>query len=228
MEREAPRLSRRADNLSAKVALLLGQSPMATLRFAWRLLNARMNLRAATSVGKYVKLVGRMRVENAGRLIVGDRVLIHSHVAKTELVALQGAELKIGSGAFINYGAEICAHKYIEIGEECRIGTHCIIMDNDFHTVELSRRDAVPPSADVVLEPHVWIGNRVTILKGVRIGYGSIVAAGSVVTRSIPPMSIAGGVPAKVIRPLEGGARVSEMFENGQEHRSALKAPAVI
>jgi maltose O-acetyltransferase len=101
-------------------------------------------------------------------------------------------------------------------------------MDNDFHTVELSRRDAVPPSADVVLEPHVWIGNRVTILKGVRIGYGSIVAAGSVVTRSIPPMSIAGGVPAKVIRPLEGGARVSEMFENGQERRSALKAPAVI
>ncbi|HUS15986.1 MAG TPA: acyltransferase, partial [Chloroflexia bacterium] len=81
----------------------------------------------------------------------------------------------------------------------CRIGTHCIIMDNDFHYVALSRRDERPPGRPIILEPHVWIGNRVIIQKGVRIGYGSVVAAGSVVTRSIPPMSIAAGVPARVI-----------------------------
>src|SRR5204863_7335455 len=86
------------------------------------------------------------------------------------------------------------------IGEECRIGTHCIIMDNDFHSIEWERRDERPSSEEVVIEPHVWIGNRVTILKGVRIGFGAVVAGGSVVTKSVPRMSIAAGVPAKVIR----------------------------
>jgi acetyltransferase-like isoleucine patch superfamily enzyme len=109
----------------------------------------------------------------------------------------------------LNYGAEICAHKYIEIGEEARIGTHCIIMDNDFHHVELARRDEPPPGDPIVLDPYVWVGNRVTILKGVHIGYGSVIAAGSVVTKSVPPMSIAAGVPARVLRRIDDapGAR---------------------
>src|SRR6476661_4764258 len=153
MEREAPRMGRRQDNLATKLGLITTQSPRATLRFAWRLLNARLALRSATSVGKYIKLVGKMRVANEGRLSIGDRVLIYSHVAKTELAVLKGGELKIGNGVFLNYGAEICARKYIEIGDECRIGTHCIIMDNDFHHIELNRRDEVPPSAEVVIEP---------------------------------------------------------------------------
>ncbi|TDX01774.1 acyltransferase [Dinghuibacter silviterrae] len=54
-------------------------------------------------------------------------------------------------------------------------------------------------SGDVVIEDYVWIASRVTILPGVRIGRGSVIASGAVVTKDIPPMSIAGGVPAKVI-----------------------------
>jgi maltose O-acetyltransferase len=160
-------------------------------------------MRKATSLGRYVKLLGQVRVINHGRLIVGDRVLFNSYVGTTQLVVQDGAELTIGDGAFINYGADICAMKRISIGEECRIGTHCIIMDSDFHHIELDKRDQRPSPAEVVLEAHTWIGNRVTILKGVRIGYGSVVAAGSVVTRSVPPMSVAGGVPAKVIRRID-------------------------
>ncbi len=219
MEREAPRLARRDDSLSSKVSMVLGQSPSATLWLVRRLLAARIALRGATSVGKYVKLAGRMRVVNEGKLIVGDRVLIHSRVAMTELAVMRGGELRIGNGVFLNYGAEICAHEYIEIGEECRIGTHCIIMDNDFHHIDLARRDETPPSDPVVIEPYVWVGNRVTILKGVRIGYGSVVAAGSVVTKSIPPMTIAGGVPAKVIR------RIDE--RDGQQSVSGPEEPLV-
>src|SRR4051812_28644344 len=105
MEREAPRLLRRQDNLSSKFSIIMGQSPGATIWLVKRLLWAKLNLRKATSVGKYVKCVGRMRVLNQGTLVVGDRVLIHSHVATTELVVLRGGELKIGSGAFLNYGA---------------------------------------------------------------------------------------------------------------------------
>ena len=78
-------------------------------------------------------------------------------------------------------------------------------MDSDFHSIEPEHRDEAPIPAEVILEPFVWVGNRVTILKGVRIGYGSVVAAGSVVTKSIPAMSIAAGVPARVIRPIREG-----------------------
>ena len=53
---------------------------------------------------------------------------------------------------------------------------------------------------DVVIEENVWCGANVTILKGVTIGRGSIIAAGAVVTKSIPPYSLVGGVPAKVIK----------------------------
>jgi maltose O-acetyltransferase len=203
VEVETPGIVRRGDDLSGKIGVLRQMSPKATFELVRRMLWARWSLRRATSVGKYVKLVGRLRVVNRGRLVVGDRVLLHANVATTELAAMTGATLIIGNGAFINYGAEICAHKLIEIGEECRIGTHCIILDNDFHDLDWRYRDRKPPSDEVVLEPHVWVGNRVTILKGVRIGFGSVVAAGSVVTKSIPPMSIAAGVPAKVVRKLE-------------------------
>ena len=220
MEREAPRLARRSDSLSSRVSILLRQSPSATLWLARRLLAARIALRNATSVGKYVKLAGRMRVVNDGKLVVGDRVLFHSHVATTELAVMRDGELRIGSGAFLNYGAEICAYKYIEIGEECRIGTHCIIMDNDFHHIELDRRDEIPPSDPVIIEPYVWIGNRVTILKGVTIGYGSVVAAGSVVSKSIPPMCIAAGVPAKVIRRIDEPRQELNRADLGGESRN--------
>jgi acetyltransferase-like isoleucine patch superfamily enzyme len=52
---------------------------------------------------------------------------------------------------------------------------------------------------DVVIEDHVWIASRATILPGVRIGRGAVVACNSVVTRDVPPMTIVGGVPARVI-----------------------------
>ncbi|WP_264367794.1 DapH/DapD/GlmU-related protein [Paraglaciecola mesophila] len=55
-------------------------------------------------------------------------------------------------------------------------------------------------TAPVIIKDNVWIGYGVTILKGVEIGEGSIVAAGSVVTKNIPPYSIAGGIPSKVIK----------------------------
>lgn len=61
---------------------------------------------------------------------------------------------------------------------------------SDFHDVK---------QGDVVIEDHVWIASRVIILPGVRIGRGSVIAAGALVTKDIPPMSIAAGVPAKVV-----------------------------
>jgi acetyltransferase-like isoleucine patch superfamily enzyme len=55
----------------------------------------------------------------------------------------------------------------------------------------------------VIIEDDVWIATRATILKGVTIGHGSVIAAGAVVTKSVPPKSIVAGVPAKVIKKIE-------------------------
>lgn len=221
MSQNAQALTRRNDDIASKLSLLKERSPIQLFTLIRRLAWAKWSLRRATSVGRYVKLDGRLRVVNRGRIIVGDRVLLHGQAATTELVAVDDGELIIGDGAFINYGGAICAHKRIEIGKECRIGTHCIIMDNDFHQIEWWRRDEKPPSEDIIIEPHVWIGNRVTVLKGVRIGFGSVVAAGSVVTRSIPPMSIAAGVPARVIRRIPDRDEADLHSNNGRAESEA-------
>ncbi len=62
---------------------------------------------------------------------------------------------------YINYGCSIGATLSVSIGDNCSIGSHSIIMDNDFHRIEPERRNELPPSAPIVLENDVWLGVRV-------------------------------------------------------------------
>ena len=78
-------------------------------------------------------------------------------------------------------------------------GDHMPIIGRYIDTV--TDKEKLPEfDKDVIIESDVWIGSNVTILKGVTIGKGSIVAAGAVVTKSCPPYSVVGGIPAKVIK----------------------------
>lgn len=165
-------------------------------------LRARWHLRHAAYVGPRVRLWGRPAVLVEGALIVADRVQLVSTLAPIELAAGVGARLEIGEGTYINYGCSIAALQHVQIGPRCHIGTYVQITDNNFHRLEPERRDERPPSRPVVLEENVWLGARVIVLPGVRVGAGSAVAAGSVVTKDIPPRSLAAGVPARVIRSL--------------------------
>lgn len=105
------------------------------------------------------------------------------------------AILKVGLGSYIAWRSNLYASNSIIIGENCAISFDVTIMDNDGHGF-----GSPPYSAPIVIEDNVWIGCRATILKGVTIGKGSVVAAGAVVTKSCPPNSLIGGVPAKLIR----------------------------
>jgi maltose O-acetyltransferase len=81
------------------------------------------------------------------------------------------------------------------------IGDQVTILDCDFHEISpITRMNGVGPIEPVVIGDNVWLGSRVMVLKGVTIGENSVVAAMSVVTKSIPPNSIAVGNPARVIR----------------------------
>ena len=71
-----------------------------------------------------------------------------------------------------------------------------LIRDSDNHTIIGGKEKTAP----IKIGNHVWIGARATILKGVKIGDGAVVAAGAVVTRDVPPNTLVGGVPAKIIK----------------------------
>jgi tetrahydrodipicolinate N-succinyltransferase len=106
----------------------------------------------------------------------------------------EGSLLTLGSGYF-NRGIHLECRQSITIGDGCAIGPHVFIQDCDSHTVMGS--ESVAP---VVIGKHVWVGAGAKILKGVSIGDGCVVAAGSVITRSCPAECLLAGVPAKVIR----------------------------
>lgn len=166
------------------------------------LLRARWYFRSAEQLGKRVRVFGNPKVVNCGTLRIGERVRVCSEPIRSEFGVSPGATLEIGSQTFINYGCSIASTLLVRLGAHCNIGSHVIIMDNDFHRLEPERRNEMPDSAPIILEDNVWIGVRAVILRGVTIGTGSVIAAGSVVAKDVPPRSLAGGVPAKVIRSL--------------------------
>ena len=119
--------------------------------------------------------------------------------------ATHNAEIVIGDNVGMS-STVLWSHEKITIGNNVKIGGNCILIDTDAHNMDyLIRRDKHTDwgiSKPIVIEDDVFIGMNCIILKGVTIGARSVVAAGSVVTKSIPSGCIAGGNPAKVIRSL--------------------------
>ena len=102
----------------------------------------------------------------------------------------------LGSG-YLNNNLNLSCFERIEIGNDVAIAENLCIRDSDNHHILDSDHIKTKP---IVIGNHVWIGMNVTILKGVTIGDGAIIAAGALVNKDIPPMCLAGGVPAKVIK----------------------------
>jgi maltose O-acetyltransferase len=116
-------------------------------------------------------------------------------------VSTPDSTIEIGDGAQINNNAFIKSEgPGIRIGARALIGSEVTIYDSDFHDLHPDRRRSGQPSmAAVELAENVFVGDRVLILKGVKIGAHSVIGAGSVVTSSIPDGVIAAGNPARVI-----------------------------
>nr|WP_317170070.1 acyltransferase [Rhodocytophaga rosea] len=166
-----------------------------------RLVTAKMVFFSCAKVGKMVTMRGFARVEGGGSIIIGDYVKIWSHIGKTQLSVGKGALLSIGDHTFINTGVIISVRSKVSIGKYCQIANQVIIMDNDFHGVE--NRDTPEIPQPIIIEDNVWLATRCMILKGVTIGKGAVVAAGAVVTKDVPPYTLVGGVPAKIIRTIQ-------------------------
>lgn len=111
--------------------------------------------------------------------------------------------IRIGAGCSTSNNLSIICRQAVEIGERALIGDCVSIFDSDFHPINpLTRWEGNDEPQPVSIGRNVWLGSRVLVLKGVSIGDNTVVAAGSIVTKSLPANVIAGGVPAKVLREL--------------------------
>jgi acetyltransferase-like isoleucine patch superfamily enzyme len=181
----------------------------ALTRRSWRLtrrvidmLNARWHLRKCNVVGRRVGLRGRAYVKNRGYIGLGDRIGLVGDTVRIELFVYPGGRIEVGDDTLMDYGVSILSTQSVTIGRHCLLAAYTRILDSDFHRLEdLSTDYSGEP---VVLGDYVWLGPSVTVLKGVTIGDHAVVTANSLVTRDIPPYAIATGVPARVIRYIEG------------------------
>lgn len=109
-----------------------------------------------------------------------------------------GRNIRLGERVFINSGCRFQDQGGVTIGDDSLIGHNTVLatLDHDMHP---DRRGDMHP-APITIGRKVWIGANVTILKGVRVGDGAVVAAASVVTKDVPSGSVVAGSPARVVR----------------------------
>ncbi len=143
--------------------------------------------------GKLLRMEKGVRVmKNNGRINLGKKVLLHRYVK----LSAYGGTIEIGDNSYIGDRTEIHSGKLVKIGNNVNIAWDCNILDRDYHAFEADSEVI----KSVVIEDRVWIGARSIILKGVTIGEGAVVAAGSVVTKDVPSRCLVAGNPAKVIK----------------------------
>jgi acetyltransferase-like isoleucine patch superfamily enzyme len=116
-------------------------------------------------------------------------------------------ELSVGRNCDIGWGSTLAVGRRIDIGNNVRLAANVHLAGYPGHPIDAAARARGEPETDdqvgdIVLEDDVWLASGVTVLKGVRIGRGTIVGAGSVVTKDLPPFVLAGGAPARIIRPI--------------------------
>ena len=163
-------------------------------------------------------------IQGAGDLIIGDDFTVYGKLSITYGTRFsERPTFRIGNNVMMGHLCSFTVAKSVTIGNNCLISAYALVIDSSGHPVDPVRRLAGwPPLPEevrpVVIEDNVWIGTGCTILPGVTIGEGSVVSAGSVVRRNIPPYSLAGGNPARVLTPLphaqpEAGPGVSALPE---------------
>ena len=128
-------------------------------------------------------------VSGTAQILRGCRVFVHN-----------GGRLTMGSRSYVNDCSTLTCFEEITIGSGCSISWNTNIMDTNVHELTVAgtpRRR----SASVRLGDNVWVGSGATILAGVHVGEGAVIAAASVVTKDVPPGVLVAGNPARVIRP---------------------------
>lgn len=174
------------------------------------------------AVGKEPRFQGARHIHvRGGNIRVGDH--FHAFASRHAPISLavnpyEGGEgeLVIGDYVVISMGARIRSAISVRIGDNCMLAENCFITDADWHDVY--HRIYPGKRAPVRIGNNVWLGDGVTVCKGVSIGDNCVVGAASVVTHDLPPNTIAAGNPARVIGHIDPempGSRREHLFAPG-------------
>ncbi|MCP3178133.1 acyltransferase [Desulfuromonas sp. KJ2020] len=156
-------------------------------------------LKRKIKIKGFVKSIGKTIINNkSGEIFIGNRTCLWPEVKLSVISSPLYPNPKIEIGKFTSIGdrSQIHCGNFVSIGDYVLISWEVNIIEYDYH----APGGGVPESRPIIIEDEVWIGARCIITKGVKIGKGSIVAAGSVVTKDVPPSCLVAGNPAKFIK----------------------------
>jgi acetyltransferase-like isoleucine patch superfamily enzyme len=165
------------------------------IRYKWYSFNRPLSIHKDARVSPKAKIIFQ---ERHGSIKIGERTQIEDYV----YIYNSGADIEIGRDCFIGlFNLINGGFKALKMGDYVIIGanTSIIATNHGFADINIPIRYQKSTSKGILIEDDVWIGAGCKILDGVTIGRGSVIGAGSVVTKSIPEYSVAAGVPARVI-----------------------------
>jgi acetyltransferase-like isoleucine patch superfamily enzyme len=165
---------------------------------ALRDLTTRYRLRRCAEVGRAVVAHGTIWIHGAGSVRLGARVILDGGAAPIELHVAEGAEIVLDDDVRVEGGVSIEAQRSVRIGARARVGRGCKILDNHFHRVGC--RDDRPQSVPVIVEEDAELGARVILLPGAHVGRSTVVRAGTVLGRRVPPEVVVAGMPATLVK----------------------------
>lgn len=168
-------------------------------------------------VGDRTDIPGRVDIRKEGGVVViGADGLIHG----TIVTETMDSKVVVGNNVFIGGGTSLDCVQSITIEDDVLVSHRCLISDSDNHSLAYSvrkhdlqkwRNDGLDWEKTNTAPVHIckgaWLGAQVIVLKGVTIGEGAVIGAGAVVTKDVPPWTVAAGNPAKVIRKLREDER---------------------
>jgi len=131
-------------------------------------------------------------------VVIGDNVF----VGRNTILLCTDGDIFIEDNVSIGFNSEVMSANYVKLGKNVLISSYCFLnaATHDFQRTDIAVSQQASIGRKIVLEENVWLAANVTVLDGITVGKDAIVGAGAVVTKDLPPLSIAVGIPAKVIR----------------------------
>lgn len=169
------------------------------------------------SCGKSLNLLcGLPQVIGPLKLYIGDNVTLHGVATFVAGKSYDNTVLTVGNNSHLGYQMGISVGTKVIIGDNVLIANRVSLVGYDPHPLDpVLRSQNLPPDesgcGDIIIEDYAWIGMNSLILKNVTVGKASIVAAGSVVTKDVPPYTIVAGNPAVVVKNLD---QLKNKYEN--------------
>lgn len=172
--------------------------------FAARILNVfkRIKLRLFRGIivgnNTFVSSKAKLQIAFGGSIHIGERCELHDY----SMLLTYGGHIKLGDDCSVNPFCILYGHGGLTIGNGVRIASHSVFIpsNHNFQDIDKYIFEQDETSIGIFIEDDVWIGTRVTVLDGVTIGKGCVIAAGAVVTKNTDPYCIYAGVPARKIK----------------------------